>query len=353
MGQPDLADLVRIGLPALSSQYGHRLTPGHHQALQALQQCRTGNYGVTVMCCDHCGTTQHRLRSCGHRSCPQCQHHTGQQWLQRQQAKLLPVTYFMVTFTVPQGLRGFVYRHQQVAYDCLFQAAAATLASFGLNHRQLNSRLGFCAVLHTHSRRLDYHPHLHVIVPGAGIDVARKQWRKLKGQYLFNGKQLASVFRAKMIDRVNRLGLKLPNGLPNHWVVQCQKVGRGLPALKYLSRYLYRGVIQQRDIVDYDAERQRVTFRYVDSKTRQARHRTLPLDDFLWRLMIHVLPKGYRRVRDFGILHGNAKRLLALLQLLLRVNVPPAEPKITSAFRCPGCGHNMTTVKVFPGWRPT
>lgn len=352
-GAPNLAQLVRIGLPALRSRHGHQLTPAHHQALTAIQHCRTGTYGSTLLHCTRCDQRQYQLRSCGHRSCPQCQHHTSQQWLERQQAKLLPVTYFLVTFTVPAELRGLCYRNQALAYDCLFRAAAATLASFGANHKQLNSRLGGCAVLHTHSRRLDYHPHLHVVVPGGGVNAARKQFRKLKGRYLFNGRQLATVFRAKLIDALNRQGVVLPGGVPKHWVVHCEKVGNGLPALKYLSRYLYRGVIAERDIVAYEADRQLVTFRYRDGKTKSDRLLTLPLVDFLWGLMMHVLPKGYRRVRDYGFLHGNAKRLLKIVQLLLSVRLPTPEPRSTRPFRCRDCGQPMTVIGIIPGWRPT
>lgn len=352
MSLPALSQLVALGLDDLKTQHAPHLTPVHYQALHALQHCRSGHYGSAVMHCEDCGQHQHRLRSCGHRSCPQCQHHLAQQWLARQQARLLPLTYFLVTFTLPKGLRKLIYRHQQTAYDCLFLAAAETLKSFGLNHRQLNSRLGFCAVLHTHSRRLDYHPHLHVIVPGGGIDTARRQWRKLQGQYLFNGRQLATVFRAKMLHALNQAELRLPPGLPDAWVVQCQKVGTGLGALQYLSRYLYRGVIREQDIIGFDPEHKRVTFRYRDSKTKIAATRTLPLVQFLWQLMIHVLPKGFRRVRDYGFLSASARRLLKQLQLLLYVRLPTPLPRKIAAFCCTRCGQRMTLIASLPGWRP-
>lgn len=118
-------------------------------------------------------------------------------------------------------------------------------------------------------------------------------------------------------------------------MVQCQHVGEGLSALKYLSRYLYRGIISERAIVDFDPDTEQVTFAYRDSKTRRRRTRTLSLVDFLWRLMIHVLPRGYRRVRDFGFLHGNAKRTRAVIQMALRVCIPPVPPRTQAAFRCP------------------
>ena len=346
-----LQDLIERGRPALLADYGHWLTRHQRQALEAMAQCRTGALGTTVMACTDCDQRQYRHRSCGHRSCPRCQHHAAADWLDRQRAKLLPATYFMVTFTLPAALRPLAYRQPQVVYDLLFKTAIATLRTFALNHADLQADLAATAVLHTHNRRLDYHPHLHVIVPGAGID-RRRQWRKVKGRYLFNGRALASVFRARLLAALKSAGLQAPRSLPARWVVQCQHVGKGLPALKYLSRYLYRGVIAEKHIVAFDPVIEQVTFEYQESKTRHMRQRTLPLADFLWRLMIHVLPSGYRRVRDYGFLHGNAKRTRALIQWVLRVAVPPASQRVAACFLCPSCHAVMTALATHPQPRP-
>jgi hypothetical protein len=152
------------------------------------------------------------------------------------------VDYFMVTFTLPAGLRGVASCHPETVYAALFDAASATLTQFGRNHKQ-SIDLGLCAVLHTHARNLIYHPHVHVIVPGGGVNKKRRQWRKLGGRYLFNARNLAKVFRAKLLAALNQAGLKLPVGLPTRWIVDCRSVGSGAPALQYLSRYLYRGVV--------------------------------------------------------------------------------------------------------------
>ena len=336
-----LADLVRDGLPDLQAQYAARLTHAHRQALHAILGCRTGAFGERLM---HCPDCAHRLcapRSCGHRSCPQCQHHTASAWLAGQQAKLLPLQYFMITFTLPDGLRAVALQQPKSVYQALFAAAAATLKRFGLNHRQLQAQTGFTAVLHTHNRRLDYHPHLHVVMPASGIEPRRRQWRKLSGRYLFNGKQLARVFRAKMLAALSDAGVRLPVGLPATWVVHCTRVGKGLPALQYLSRYLYRGVIREQDIVDYDREQRTVTFRYQDARTRRSAQRTMGLVDFLWQLLRHVLPTGFRRVREYGFLHANAKRLLMLVQLVLRVRIPPRPTRQPRSITCPLCGAAM------------
>jgi len=258
----------------------------------------------------------------------------------------------MVTFTLPAALRPLAYRQPTVIYDLLFRSAIATLRTFARNHPDLHADLAATAVLHTHNRRLDYHPHLHVIVPGAGID-RRRQWRKVKSRYLFNGRALGRVFRARFLEAFTRAGLELPHDLPVRWVVQCQHVGKGLPALKYLSRYLYRGVIAEKRIVAFDPATEHVTFEYQESKTRQIRQRSLPLADFLWRLMIHVLPSGYRCVRDFGFLHGNAKRTRALIQWVLQVAIPPPIPRTTPAFRCPNCDAAMSVIATHPPPRPS
>jgi len=347
-----LSHLIEQGRAELLARHRQHLTAHQRRALDAMARCRTGALGATVMACSDCSHREVRLRACGHRSCPRCQQHAANDWLERQRAKLLPVDYFMVTFTLPAALRRLTYRNSRHIHDLLFHTAIDTLRSFGRRHAELTAELAGTAVLHTHNRQLDYHPHLHVIVPGAGVD--RKQcWRRLKGRYLFNGKALAQVFRARFIKGLKQAGFALPEGCPSRWVVQCQHVGHGLPALKYLSRYLYRGVVAEKQIVAFDPHARTVTFRYQHSKTRQLGLRTLPLVEFLWRLMIHVLPCGYRRVRDFGFLHGNARRRRAIIQIALRVVIPPSPPRTALSFLCSTCQRAMTAVHVLnAGPRP-
>lgn len=345
-----LAELVRAGMPELIDRKGPKLTGHQRRGLEAIAQCRTGTFGATMMRCGDCGHIEARMRSCGHRSCPQCQHHTAEAWFERQQAKLLPVPYFMATFTLPAALRSIAYRDPRRVYPALFAAVADTLKAFGRNHRTLHADLGFCAVLHTHTRRLDYHPHLHVVIAGGGIDRSEARtrlWRPLQSKYLFNGFALAKVFRAKFLDALTRIGIALPERLPNKWVVHCQFAGNGQPALKYLSRYLYRGVISERDLIAFDATRRTVTFRYRDGRTRKYQRLTLTLVEFLWRIAVHILPKGLQRTRNFGFLHGNAKRLLRLVQYVLRVEPPPPNASPPKPFECRRCGSTMHTTTVF------
>ncbi len=199
------------------------------RAINALLCCRTPAAGVFRLQCGDCDQQALQPRSCGHRSCVQCQHHETSRWLDRQVAKLLPVEYFMVTFTLPYELRSLAWRHQKVVYSMLFDCAASTLKDFGLNPNNLGADLGMTGMLHTHSRRLEYHPHCHFVVPGGGIHWRRRQWIKLKGKYLFNEFALAKVFRARCLQALNQAGLAIPCGMPSKWVVHCKHVGRENP----------------------------------------------------------------------------------------------------------------------------
>lgn len=336
-----LADLVHAGEAALSARYADRLTAEHRQALHAIARCRRPGTNDWVFDCPDCGEQQATPRSCGHRSCPRCQHHLASAWLARAQAKRLPVPYFLVTFTLPAALRPTAAYAPRTVYHALFRAAADTLQRFARNHPQLHGDTGFCAVLHTHSRRLDYHPHLHVVLPAGALDAVHHRWRSLSGHYLFNGRALACVFRATLLAHLRRAGLALPS-LPRRWIVHVAHVGNGLPALTYLARYLYRGVIAETDLLAHDADTGTVTFRYRDGKTKRTVRRTLPLTDFLWQLLQHVLPTGFRRVRDFGFLHPNAKQSLGRVQLVLRVVLtPPPPPRAPVPLLCPCCGAPM------------
>ena len=249
------------------------------------------------------------------------------------------------------GLRGLAWRHQRTVFDALMRVAASTLRDFARNPAKLGGEPGLTTVLHTHARNLDFHPHCHVIVPGGAVDTGRRQWRTAKGRYLFNGFALARVFRARMLQALNEAGLAPPAGLPDQWVVHCKRVGRGAPALEYLARYLYRGVIGEASILD-DRDGQ-ITFRYTDGRTGERRTRTLPGEDFLHLVLQHVLPRRFRRVRDYGFLHGNARRVLTLVQRVLCVRLPAPEARRRPVMICPECLGPMHVIAVYrPPPRP-
>ena len=337
-----LAEVVALFQADLQRRYGERLLPGHRNALAAILRCRTELSGCADLHCTACDHHAQFFLSCGHRACPCCQFGTAQQWIQRQRARRLPCDYFLVTFTLPAQLRSLVFDHQRLAYDLLLKLAWQTLAGFGLRDRKLAGRLGAIAVLHTHSRALDFHPHVHLVVPAGAVDVKHRLWRTQRGKFLFPQDALAKVFRAKWFQAMTDQGWRLSASLPEQWVVDCERVGRGDKALIYLGRYLYRGVLREQDILD--VQDRRVTFRYVDNRG-ETRTRTLAGADFLWLLLQHVLPKGFRRVREYGMLHANAKRILRVIQWIFRIMPPAAEPR--PPFCCRSCG-GLLRVTIFP-----
>ncbi len=340
-----LASIMARYLDRYKTAYGADTTPNQWSALNAILGCRSGQYGEIGLSCSACPWAITCQRSCGHRACNQCQHQSTTQWLERQERKLLPVNYFMVTFTLPRELRQLAKTHQEIIYPLLFKSAVATLKTFGLNEKGFNAELAMTAILHTHTRRLDYHPHVHIIVPGGGINIRRTQWHKIKGDYLFNGYKLATAFRGEMLRAIEQTKLWVP-ATPKKWVVHCKKVGRGLPALQYLSRYLYRGVISNNNIVDDDGTH--VTFRYKDSDTNTLKTRRLRGEAFMALVLQHTLPKGFRRSRDYGFLHGNAKRILKIVQWALQIAVLIAKCAERKKIACQKCQSPMKFTGFIP-----
>jgi len=337
-----LAPLVLRYQADFERKYASRLTPEIRHAMAVVLACRTERYGKMRLSCPSCLASAEQCHSCGHRSCPSCQQYDTGQWLARQENKLLPADYYMVTFTLPQEFRSFAWRYQREVYALLFRCAMDTLRTFSRNDKHLGGELGMTGVLHSHSRSLTFHPHVHVIVPGGCLLKARRQWKKHRGQYLFKPENLARVFRGKFLAALREAGFYLPKRYPRQWVAHCKHVGKGLPALQYLSRYLYRGVISENNILADDGTH--VCFQYKDSKSDSMKRCRLPGEDFLWRVFQHVLPKGFRRVRDYGFLHGNAAKTRRLIQLLLRVRLPIPKPKPRPRFMCRQCNCSMNIV---------
>ncbi|MEX2468824.1 MAG: IS91 family transposase [Pseudohongiellaceae bacterium] len=345
-----LATLIDTFEADFLAHYRQRLRPEHRRALATMKHCRTSASPTMQVQCSECDHHQRVPHSCGHRHCPHCQHHESQQWLERQLSKRVPAEYFLLTFTLPAEFRPLAFAHQRLVYDLLMRCTWETVRTFSHNDKALQGMPGAIAVLHTNTRRLDYHPHVHLVMPAGAVNLERKQWRtrrrrKAKAGYLFNQKALAKVFRAKMLAGLEAAGLTLPRRYPEAWVVDCKSVGNGEPALVYLGRYLYRGVIRERDIVA--CGNGQVRFRYRDAKTGRTEVRTVSGAEFLWLVLQHVLPKGFRRARNFGFLHPNCKRLIALLQVLLKCAPGPttAWVRARTPIPCPCCGAVMVIVK--------
>jgi hypothetical protein len=340
-----LATIINQFKERLEERYS--LLPGHIRALKAMARCRQ-EHGPHMLakCSGHdCGNKVYIPHSCGHRSCPHCQLHESQLWIEKQLGNRVPATYYLLTFTLPAQLRELAWKNQKTVYSLMFSCAQELLKSFTGNDRKLGGAPGFTAILHTHTRNLEYHPHIHVVMPGASINRKTGLWRVKNPGYLFNHKAMAKVFRAKLLQALVAHGLPAPTNCPHQWVVDCKEVGKGDKAIIYLGRYLYRGVIREQDILR--CENGSVTFRYLHAKTGEYRTRTVSGEYFLYLLMLHVLPKGFRRARCYGFLHPCSKKLVRFLQLVLRINPHtlfaaklPARPRIT----CPSCGAKMTII---------
>ena len=333
---------------AYSSNINHDI----RYAMKAMLTCHTEQQGHSRWQCSHCEHQVNHPMSCGHRHCTQCQHRTTSDWLNKQQHKLLPIDYFMVTFTLPAELRYLAKRHPKLLYQAMFTVTASVVKSFANNDKHLGNKIGFTSVLHTHNRRRDLHPHIHMVITGGGFDDKKRQWKQCKNKYLFNAFALAKVWRARLLEYITSvLKLSLPDKLANKWVVDCRHVGHGKPALLYLSTYLYRGIIADKDILYLDNHQ--VTFRYKDNQTKTMKTRTLPVLQFLWLILQHVLPKGLRRVRDYGLLRGHEKKQLQLIQyafmLAGQLTLPPQQKvvRLTAQPFCPCCQHVMQLAGIF------
>jgi len=343
-----LASIIKEYEEDFKQKYKQQLLPSHLKALSAMKICRSIHSPKMLMQCEneHCSHQTLMPHSCGHRHCPRCQNHETQGWIERQLQKLIPADYFMLTFTLPAQFRSLAWQNQRLIYGLFFDCLWAALKIFCLNDKKLGGIPGAIAVLHTHSRKLNFHPHIHVVMPAATIDNSKRLWAKKSGKYLFNYKALAKVFRAKMLDALTENDLALPADYPEDWVVDCKHVGKGNKALIYLGQYLYRGVIKEKDILA--CRNGKITFRYKNSKTKKYQTRNVAAVHFLWLVLQHILPRGFRRTRNYGFLHSNSKKLIKIIKWMFRLNPQNFIPKIKDRKRmtCSCCGAFMRIVMV-------
>ena len=338
-------ELLRQHHQALETQYSSQLSHDMSKAIFAMLKCKPEQQGKSLWTCSSCEHHDSQALSCGHRNCPQCQQSTISMWLERQKQKRLSVEYQMATFTLPYESRSLARKQPKALYQLMFSVSASILKDFALSNKL--GKMGFTSVLHTHSRRRELHPHLHIIVANGGYDAKKKQWKKGKSGYLFNEMALAKVCRARMFDAINKhpeLSLTYVKQMPKKWIVSCTKVGYGLPALKYLSKYLYRGVLADKDIISHD--KTSVTFHYTDSTTKTTKTRTLPTLAFLLLILQHVYRKGCSAFVIKGFLSSGARKVRLLIQLLLTdfnhilpPSITPIKPKAKRV--CPCCQHPM------------
>jgi hypothetical protein len=345
-----LAEVLRQYWPQYERQFGSALLSSHRRAVQAILNCRTPALGGQVFRCVDCRKDHFVYHSCNHRACPQCGQTDAARWVEQQKLKLLPVAYYLITFTVPQGLRKWLRSHQKQGYALLLRQSAATLQDVAGRPKYLGAELGILSVLHTWGRQLQFHPHVHCVVPAGGLRSDGLRWcRPPLPEFFLPQKLLAARFR----NRLKAALQQMPdcNTIRSFvwrqpWVVDVRPAGSGQTAIKYLAAYVYHSALGSQRILS--AHNDQITFKYKDSSDQQWRVLRLGATEFLRRFLQHILPKGFQRIRYFGWLSPAAKtrwqRILALLDWKAPLKqVPPAKPLPT----CLCCHKPMTLIGHF------
>jgi hypothetical protein len=346
-----LREIFTAFAPAYLERYPH-LPTSHSQVISAIQNCQSGHYGHSLYQCPSCGEHHRVNHSCGNRHCPQCQQHKTQQWLAHHLEKQLPGPHFLLTFTVPETLRPFIRSHQRLAYQAMFQASATALKRLAKDQRFIGTDLpGFTGVLHTWGRQLQYHPHIHYIIPGGGLAADRLAWLPSRANFFVPVKALSPIYRALFKEDMRQAGLLEhidPQVWTIPWNVHSQANHHGHSAFTYLAPYVFKVAISNSRIVGLKDRTVTFTYRKVGS----VRPRTTHLDvmEFLRRFLQHVLPNGFMKVRHFGFFHASCAIPLATIRLMM-VQGHPSDDKPTQrkppqplAARCPTCGTPMHVV---------
>jgi hypothetical protein len=314
-------EVLRRFAPAYLERFGATMPPRQREVLAKILQCRTPALGGSVYSCPDCGHHHFSYHSCNDRHCPQCGTQDADQWLADHQTLLLPVPYFLVTFTVPEPMRDWIRSHPQLGCDRLFGASATALQDLAGNPRRLGATLGMLGVLHTWARTLIYHPHVHYLVPGGGLSPDGRSWVASRPDFLFRVEPLSDRCRTLFRQQLEKeapeaLSEILPKVWKQRWVVHCKAVGSGSHALRYLSRYVFKTATANRRLTLLPNGRLLWPYRHSDT----GQQRVLVLDplEFIRRFLQHVLPSGFHRVRQFGWLHPGGRKNLNRVRALLQ-----------------------------------
>jgi len=378
----EVADVFhRHGADWRCANAGH-VSLGQLQVMSAIEQCRSAALGGHVERCEDCGHSRIAYNSCRNRHCPKCQGAAATDWLAAREADLLPVAYFHVVFTLTAEIAPIAYQNKAVVYDLLFRAAAETLLSIAADPKHLGARIGATAVLHTWGSAMTHHPHVHMIVPGGGISLDGTHWVRCKPGFLLPVRVLSRLFRRLFLEalagahtagrlaffgqiedlcRREAFAAHLAPLKRKNWFVYAKPPFSGPEAvLAYLARYTHRVAIANSRLIALDERG--VTFRYKDYRRNgQARYRTMTLsaEEFIRRFLLHVLPKGFHRIRHYGLLasagcKANIARAKQLMAAPMPAVDPPAahdaaDPQTTTDHRppCPCCGGRMIIAEIF------
>jgi len=351
----EIADVFRRFAADYLSAHGASMLPSHRRAIEDILNCRTAALGGQVWRCEACSTEVFSYHSCGNRSCPKCHTAQTQEWLERRQAEMLPVPYFHITVTVPAELREVLRAHQRDGYAVLMQASAAAIIELARDPRYVGGTVAVLAVLHTWTQQLNLHPHVHCLVSGGGISEDAATWHPARRNFLLPIKALDKLVRGKFRDllRRNCPDLVIPDTVwRTRWILHVTAWGSGEQAvLDYLARYVFRVALTNARIVALDDKT--VTIQYKERKTGRRRSCRLSGHEFIRRFLQHVLPRGFHKVRYYGLWHPtqrhNAARVRQMLQLQAQPEPgPPPQPVLPSLDQsgapiesriCPHCHH--------------
>ena len=375
----EVADIFRAAGPAYRADHAGHLSLTQLKVMSAIEQCRAAALGGHVEACEDCGQWRIAYNSCRNRHCPKCQSAAARTWLAEREADLLPVGYFHVVFTLPAEVADIGFQNKAAVYDLLFKAASETMLTIAADPTHLGARIGITAVLHTWGSAMTHHPHVHMIVPGGGIASDGSRWVSSRPAFLLPVRVLGKLFRRLFLTRL--LGLHDTGRLTffgsmahftdrrafqrhlapvrkKRWVVYAKAPFTGPQAvLAYLSRYTHRVAISNSRLIRFDKDS--ITFRYKDYRRDSADRQqvmTLATDEFIRRFLIHVLPRGFHRIRHYGLLAGAARKAsLALARELLNVAAPRDDDTPDEADHfpppCPCCGGRMIIIEMFERWR--
>ncbi|HVR58830.1 MAG TPA: IS91 family transposase [Pseudolabrys sp.] len=380
----EVADIFRGHGVAWRHAHAGHLSLEQLKVMSAIESCRTAALGGHVARCEDCAYTTIAYNSCRNRHCPKCQGAAAKEWLAAREAELLPVPYYHVVFTLPGPIGDIAYQNKAVIYDILFKASAETLVTIAADPRHLGARIGITSVLHTWGSAMTHHPHVHMIVPGGGISLDDQRWVSCRPGFFLPVRVLSRLFRRLFLEkliaahqagRLSFFGDHAPLAACEAftaylrplrkigWVVYSKRPFGGPEAvLAYLSRYTHRVAISNSRLISVDDTG--VTFKWKDyhAKPRERQKvMTLAVDEFIRRFLIHVLPKGFHRIRHYGLFaKGSCADNIARARELLAVAKPgqPTAAVDPSKPACPCCGGRMIIVEVFargttPWHRPT
>jgi predicted Zn-ribbon and HTH transcriptional regulator len=382
----EVADIFRDHGPAWRRANAGHVSLEQLKVMSAIENCRTAALGGHVARCADCAYTTIAYNSCRNRHCPKCQGAAAKEWLAAREADLLPVPYYHVVFTLPGPIADIAYQNKDVVYDLLFKVSAETMVTIAADPGHLGARIGITSVLHSWGSALTHHPHVHMIVPGGGISLDGKRWVSCRPGFFLPVRVLSRLFRrlflkallaAHAAGRLSFFGddIHLADAQcfaaylaplrKAEWVVYAKPPFGGPQAvLAYLSRYTHRVAIANSRLIACD--KQGVTFKWKDYRIKgrdRYKRMTLATDEFIRRFLIHVLPKGFHRIRHYGLFaKGSCADNIARARELLAVATPEGRPTAAtvdpSKPTCPCCGGRMIIIEVFacgatPRHRPT